>query len=109
MPAHDLKLVRELAADESKCEFFDVVGEELRAWSMDSDDLRLLIAHELEEKHWYKSEVTRKYYPGTISDYYSIWVDECGFKMFLKIIVRKGVGQSRLVVTSFKKDNRYDA
>src|SRR4051812_42774138 len=97
MPAHTLTLVHKLAADESRCEFFDVVRDELRAWSMDSDDLRLLIAHELEEEHWFKSEVTRKYHPGTISDYYSIWVDECSSRMFLKFIVRDGVGQQRLV------------
>jgi hypothetical protein len=38
-----------------------------------------------------------------VSDYYSIWVDECGAKMFLKLLI----SGERLVITSFKKDERY--
>jgi hypothetical protein len=84
------------------------VLDELRAWSLDSDDLLYLLQYELGEKHWFKSEVTRRYYPDTVSDYYSIWIDECSCKMFIKIIVRDAGGDKRLVVTSFKKDDRYD-
>ncbi|MFC3125087.1 hypothetical protein ACFOD4_08450 [Pseudoroseomonas globiformis] len=104
-PGNDLELVRRLAADESSCAFFDVVIAELHSHKMDSDDLRDIIATELGEAHCYDSQETRKHRVPSTSDYYSIWVDECGAHMFLKLLVdAEGV----LWVTSFKKDNRHD-
>lgn len=48
-----------------------------------------------------------KYHPATVSDDYSIWVDECGERMFLKLLVSQASDGSDLpVITSFKKDNR---
>jgi hypothetical protein len=76
---------------------------------MDSDDLREIIRTELGASHCHDSKATEKYYPGTMSDYYSIWIDDCAARMFLKLLVSDlGSGNQRLVVTSFKKDNRYE-
>ncbi len=107
-PANALDLVRKLAADEERCEFFGVVLEELRRNGLDSDDLRDIIRYELGEAHCFKTKETERYYPATISDYYSIWVDVCRTRMFLKLLVAGDEGGERLVVTSFKKDTRYD-
>lgn len=109
MPFHDLDLVRQLASDEANCEIFDVVMVELRAREVDSDDLLYMLQFELGEAHWYKSKVTEKYYPGTVSDYYSLWVDFCNCRMFMKLLLKEEHGgSSRLVITSFKKDERYE-
>jgi hypothetical protein len=32
-----------------------------------------------------------------------MWIDECGGTMFIKLLI----SSDRLVITSFKKDNRY--
>lgn len=87
---------------------FGVVLASLRSHDLDSDDLRAVIVSELGEVHWFKSVVTEKYYPATVSDYYSCWIDEAGCRMFLKLLV-VGLGSSEemLVITSFKKDERY--
>jgi hypothetical protein len=61
------------------------------------------LTSELGESHCFKSKPTEKYFPATVSDYYSIWIDECGVKMFLKLLING----ERLVITSFKKDERY--
>jgi hypothetical protein len=108
-PTNPLEAVRRLAADEGRCVFFRPVLEELRTQGMDSDDLREIIRSELGSSNCYRSKVTEKYYPGTVSDYYSIWVDDCGLHMFLKMLI-SGLGSEdeRLVVTSFKEDNRYE-
>ena len=43
------------------------------------------------------------------SPLFSIWVGDCGAHMFLKLLItRIGSDDERLVVTSFKKDDRYD-
>ena len=61
------------------------------------------------EAHCYRSKPTEKYYPASTSDYYTIWLTDCGAHMFLKLLVdQTGTPQERLVVTSFKKDDRYD-
>lgn len=107
-PTNSLAQVRRLAADETSCEFYTPVMEELRRHNLDSDDLLEIIRSELGETHCHDSKPTQRYYPATISDYYSIWVDECGTRMFLKLlVVEVAAGSERLVVTSFKKDNRY--
>ena len=102
-PANALEILRQLAADERSCEFFQPVLAELRRHGLDTDDLRKIIASELGEAHCFRSMPTKKYYPATMSDYYSYWIDTCGARMFIKVLIS---GQ-RLVVTSFKKDNRY--
>jgi hypothetical protein len=102
-PANPLDQVRRLAASEASCTFFQPVLTELRSHGLDTDDLREIIASELGDAHCYRSRPTEKYYPATTSDYYSIWIDDCGAVMFLKLLVSDG----RLVVTSFKRDNRY--
>lgn len=109
VPANPLDVVRRLAADESRCTFFQVVLAELRQRGMDSDDLREILQSELGEAHCFKVVPTKKYYPATVSDYYSYWVDVCSTRMFIKLLV-DGLGTSdeRLVVTSFKKDARFD-
>jgi hypothetical protein len=38
-----------------------------------------------------------------VSDYYSIWINECGTRMFIKLLV----SGENLVITSFKRDERY--
>lgn len=109
MPSHDLELVRQLASDEANCEFFDAVMAELRARELDSDDLLYVLQFELGETHWFKSRVTEKYHPGTVSDYYSVWIDFCDCRMFVKLLIREEAsGSKKLVITSFKKDNRYE-
>ena len=108
-PTNPLDAIRTLAADEDRCVFFRPVLEELRERGMDSDDLREIIRSELGAAHCYQSKATGKYYPGTMSDYYSIWIDHCAAHMFVKLLISgPGPGDVRLVVTSFKKDNRYD-
>jgi hypothetical protein len=108
-PSNALSDVRRLARDESSCELFNVVLIELRLHGLDSDDLREIIQHELGESHCFKTTQTKKYYPTTMSDYYSIWIHECRCNMFLKLLVisLEG-GAQRLIITSFKKDERYD-
>jgi hypothetical protein len=97
-----------LAESEETCEFFRVVLDELSRRKLDDDDLREIIRSELGESHCYDSRPTKKYHPQTTSDYFSIWIDECGERMFLKLLVaNQGTDGERLVVTSFKKDNRY--
>lgn len=102
-PGNPLDLIKRLASDEATCEIEPRVFPALRACGLDSDDLREIIDVELGESHCFKSKPTEKHYPGIVSDYYSIWVDECGCVMFLKILV---IG-NRLVITSFKRDDRY--
>jgi hypothetical protein len=107
-PANALSIVRQLAADESSCELFGVVLVALRRYGLDSDDLREIIQHELGDSHCFKTRQTEKYYPATVSDYYSIWIDVCESRMFLKLlVVSANSGTQRLVITSFKKDTRY--
>lgn len=103
VPANPLELVRRLAAEERTCRFFQPVLTELRRHGLDSDDLRDIIGSELGEVHCFRSKSTEKYYPDTASDYYSVWIDECGTRMFLKLLV----SENCLVITSFKKDDRY--
>jgi hypothetical protein len=91
------------AAAEGRCTFFQPVLFELRRNGLDSDDLREILGSELGEAHCFKSSPTKKYYPATVSDYYSIWVDECGARMFIKRLI----SGDRLVITSFKRDERY--
>lgn len=108
-PRNPLETVRRLAADETKCYFYAPVEKELRARTLDSDDLLEILMTELGEVHCYKSEATMKHYPGTMSDYYSIWIDVCGCRMFIKLFVNEiGTANEQLVVTSFKKDDSYD-
>jgi hypothetical protein len=102
-PANSLELVRRLAAVESSCSFFQPVLSELRHHGLDSDDLREILSSDLGEIHCFKTRPTQKYYPATVSDYYSIWIDECGARMFIKLLIHDG----RLVITSFKRDERY--
>ncbi|MRI56545.1 hypothetical protein D8770_21655 [Methylobacterium sp. DB1607] len=105
-PFNALDLVQRLAADEGRCVLYTPVLEELRQRGMDSDDLLGIVQTELGETHCTASKTTEKYYPGTTSDYYSIWVDDCSEWMFLKLLVAPAPGGGeRLVITSFKKDN----
>ncbi len=103
IPANQLAVVRRLAADEQNCEFFQPVLVELRRHGLDTDELREIIASELGQAHCFRTRPTEKYYPATVSDYYSIWIDTCDARMFIKLLV----SDARLVVTSFKKDSRY--
>jgi hypothetical protein len=102
-PVNSLELVRRLAIQERTCEFFQAVLEELRRHGLDTDDLREILVSELGEAHCFRSRPTEKYFPATVSDYYSVWIDDCGGRMFIKLLV----SNDRLVITSFKKDNRY--
>ena len=108
-PSNALVIVRQLAEDEQCCQFFAPVMAELRHHGLDTDDLRAIIQTELGEIHCQKTKATEKYYPATMSDYYTIWVEECGRFMFLKLLVADvGDGRLRLVVTSFKADIAHD-
>ncbi len=102
-PANPLDLVRRLATDERACAFFQPVLTELRRVGLDTDDLREILCSELGEAHCFRSRPTEKYFPATVSDYYSLWIEDCGARMFIKLLVH----QDRLVITSFKKDDRY--
>lgn len=102
-PANPLELVRRLAESEDNCVIYQPVMTELRHYGLDSDDLRDILCSELGEVHCFKSSPTRKYYPATVSDSYSIWINECGAKMYIKLLI----SGERLVITSFKKDERY--
>jgi hypothetical protein len=104
--------IRRLAADSNRCQFYAPVLSELRNHGLDDEDLREIIISELGDKHCFASKPTKKYYPDTISDYFSLWIDDCGCHMFIKLLIAN-VGQptERLVVTSFKrdKDKNYDS
>lgn len=107
-PGNPLETVRGLGADEAKCQFHKPVLDSLRTRGMDSDDLLEIVKSELGEAHCYASRRTEKYYPGTVSDYYTLWVDVCGDRMFLKRLVSgPGTADEQLVITSFKKDRRH--
>jgi len=107
-PTNGLDDVRRLAESENTCEFFKPVLDELARHKLDDDDLREIIRAELGNGHCFRSKPTEKYYPQTTSDYYSIWIDDCGSHMFIKLLIAHLVTTSeRLVVTSFKKDDRY--
>jgi hypothetical protein len=109
-PTNDLTVVRALAAAEESCEFYAPVIAELRVVGLDTDDLREIICSELGVMHCFKTKMTEKYYPETFSDYFSVWVSECGCQMFLKLLVAESAnGDKRLVITSFKKDSRHVA
>jgi hypothetical protein len=103
-PANDLSIVQRLVVDEENCTFFAPVITELRNHGLDTDDLRAIIATELGETHCFKSKRTKKYFPQTTSDYYSIWIDECQCKMFLKLLIAVQGSSQMLVITSFKRD-----
>ncbi len=107
MPAHDLAEVKQLAAT-LRIELFSTVVGELESRSLDSDDLIEILVERLKQEHWFKSVETRKYFPGTISDCYSVWVDECSAQMYVKLLITDPKSDvSRLRLTSFKRDNRY--
>lgn len=107
-PANDLILVKKLAGDERSCTMYSPVLVELRKHGLDTDELRAIIETELGEKHCFDSKTTVRYHPSTHSDYYSIWVEECKCRMFLKLLVATQGSIRMLVVTSFKKDTNYD-
>jgi hypothetical protein len=108
-PANGLDDVRRLADSEETCEFFKPVLDELSRHGLDDDDLREIIRSELGDGHCFRGKPTEKYHPQTTSDYYSIWINECGSRMFIKLLIaHRGTVRERLVVTSFKKDDRYD-
>ena len=102
-PANPLDIVRRLAADPSCCSVFRPVLVELRRHGLDLDDLREIVCSDLGEAHCFRTKPTEKYDPATMSDDYSLWIEECGVRMFLKLLVADG----QLVITSFKKDDRY--
>ena len=110
MPFNPLATVQLLADDEDKCEFFQPVISELQSRGMDTEDLREIICSELGECHCFKQEKTRRHYPETVSDYYSIWIDTCNEKMFLKLLVvyDEYSFPKLLVITSFKRDDHKD-
>ena len=108
-PSNSLEVVRRLVVAENQCEFFRPVLDELARRGLDDDDLREIIRSDLGEAHCFRSRPTQKYYPATTSDYYSIWMDDCGAHMFLKLLIANpGTDRERLVITSFKKDDRHD-
>ncbi len=83
--------------------FFRPVLETLARHAMGSDDLRAILRTELGEGHCFATKPTEKYVPGVMSDYYAIWVDDCGARD-----VPQAAGQWRApVVTSFKEDDRH--
>ena len=102
-PANDLERVRRLAANEASCQFFEPVLRALREHGLDTDDLRDIIVDELGEAHCFRSRPTERYFPATVSDYYSYYLDVCGARMSIKLLING----DRLVVTSFKRDTRY--
>lgn len=107
MPANDLAEVKRLAGIRQLELFLSVVAE-LECRSLDSDDLVEILVDRLSEEHWFKSVTTLKYFPGTTSDCYSVWVDECGAQMYVKLLISdESNGSRRLRLTSFKRDNRY--
>jgi hypothetical protein len=108
-PTNDLERVKAIAmrfleGDVSDCEIWADPLAQLSQRQLASDDLMEIIATELGAAHCYDKQPTRKYHVGTTSDYYSIWVDECGCQMFLKLLL---AANGRLHITSFKKDRRY--
>lgn len=107
MPANDLSEVKRLINKVETREFFGVVLKELQNKKLDTDDLVSIIVDDLGVKHWFKSQKTEKYYPGTTSDYYGIWVDECNCSMFIKLLIANDGLGDRVVVTSFKKDTHH--
>lgn len=106
-PANPLTRIRQLASAEANCIMYTPVLEEIRSRQMDTDELLEIIASEVGEAHCFAVKPTERYYPSTTSDYYSIWVDVCGCHMFIKLFIASVDGGDKLVITSFKRDDRH--
>lgn len=100
-PSYSRDLVKRLAAEPTSFEMFKSAADDALGFGLDSDDVREVFQR-IDEWDWIKSKPTEKYHPGTVSDYYIYFVDECLTRMFIKFLIANDV----LVVTSFKEDER---
>ena len=99
-PSYSRDQVKVLAADPDRFEMYRCAADDALGFGLDSDDIREVFQR-IDEWTFLKKEPTEKYHPGTISDYYIYFVEECLTRMFIKFLVAEGV----LVVTSFKEDD----
>ena len=90
--------VKQLAASPYTFEMYQSALDDALGFRLDDDDVRDILGR-IDEFEFRKSEETRKYHPGTMSDYYAGFVEECGTWMFIKFLIDDGI----LVVTSFKE------
>ncbi len=101
-PAHSPEMVARLAR-ERKVEFLWGVLQDILGFGLDREDIcewfEGFEAHIARHDCFFrKAEATRRYPPGTISDYYQARVDMCRGMIFVKFTIYRG----KLVVTSFK-------
>jgi len=94
--------VKRLAAGLDTFEMFRVASDDALGFGLDDDDVRNILGR-IEQFTFLKSEATRRYHPGTMSDYYVGYVEECLTRMFIKFVIDDGI----LIVTSFKEDTSH--
>ncbi|HEY1506571.1 MAG TPA: type II toxin-antitoxin system MqsR family toxin [Stellaceae bacterium] len=99
-PSYAPKLVKQLASGSATFEMTQAALDDALGFGLDDEDVREIFQH-IDEFNFLKSEPTRHKYPGTQSDYYLHYVEECRTRMFIKFVIHQGV----LIVTSFKEDD----
>ncbi len=99
-PRYPRDLVRRLATTPDSFEMFQSAADNALGFGLDSNDVRDVFQR-IDEWDCLATKPTEKYYPGTMSDYYVYFVDECMTRMFIKFLISNDV----LIVTSFKEDD----
>lgn len=102
LPSYDLALIKRLAADRGTFQIEKRAYDDALGFGLDHEDVIEAI-QELKLSDFVKTEPTRYSYPKTYSDYYIAYLDVCLTRIFIKLLVYRGV----LVLTSFKEDDRY--
>ena len=100
-PSDLLSTVLRLAYDRATFAMTPGALEDALGFGLDDDDVREVFA-EAEQWTFIKTMPTRHQYPGTMSDVYVGYVEDCGVRMYIKFVIAGGV----LVVTSFKEDEQ---
>ncbi len=99
-PSYPHALVKRLASGPDTFTMYRTAADDALGYGLDSDDVRDIFQR-IDEWECLASKRTERYYPGTMSDYYLYFVDECLTRMFIKFLIHQDV----LVVTSFKEDD----
>ncbi|MBI1208894.1 MAG: hypothetical protein GC191_16610 [Azospirillum sp.] len=99
-PSYPRDLVKRLAAGTDSFEMYRIAADDALGFGLDSDDVKEIFQR-IEQWQCIASKPTVRHFPGTMSDYYVFFVEECLTRMFIKFLIF----QDRLVVTSFKEDD----
>jgi hypothetical protein len=101
-PTYDPAEVKRLASNEETFGMYQSAADDSLGFDLDDEGVREVVQR-IDEFTFLKSEPTRQYHRGTMSDYYTGYVEECATRIFLKFLIHDGV----LIVTSFKEDDQY--